>query len=74
MARTIQIVLDDAVERTLSDLAAKRGISIEELVSQAVSTEVFLARQRTGGGKVLVQDPDGSLNLLLPSRASGAPS
>ena len=74
MARVIQVRLDDDVEQTLAHLASIRGITIEEFVTQAVATEVFLAKQWAVGGRVLVQEPGGQLREVFGDRAAAVQS
>lgn len=52
------------VAKALEDLASTQGISLSEAVRRAISTESFLQRQRSAGGKVLLEE-DGKLKELV---------
>lgn len=56
---------DDAVE-TIRKLAAKRGVSMTEVLRVAIGTEAYLDKARTEQGqKVLLEDPKGRICELI---------
>jgi hypothetical protein len=53
------------VVSALRALAKKRGVTMTEVLRQAIGTEVFLDEQRNRGGRVLVEDRRGRVRELV---------
>ncbi|MBV9251869.1 MAG: hypothetical protein JO227_21835 [Acetobacteraceae bacterium] len=49
----------------LKQLAKRRSISVTQALRQAIVSELFLQRIADRGAKLLVQEPDGTLQQLV---------
>lgn len=64
MATKISALLSDEAMAALQNLAAKKGVTITEVLGQAISSEVFMAHVEDAGGKILVQEKDGKVQQI----------
>jgi hypothetical protein len=56
--------LSPEVAKALRELAERRGVSLIEALSRAISTEKYLVEKRQNGGKVLIAE-GGNLQELV---------
>lgn len=61
----VTVNLGQPVVAELRRMAACRGVTMTEILSQAIGSELFFLRQRAAGNRILVQRADGSMHQLL---------
>ncbi|HEX5760738.1 MAG TPA: CopG family transcriptional regulator [Thermoanaerobaculia bacterium] len=49
----------------LKEMAAKRGVTVAEVVRQAIATEKFLLDEVEKGNKILIEDRDSRLRQIV---------
>lgn len=49
----------------LKALASRHGITVTSALRRAIGTEVFLEENEQKGSKVLLQEPTGSMSLVI---------
>lgn len=57
--------LDPSMEKVLEDLAADQGVSKSLVIRRAVGLMKYLADERSEGGKVRVEESDGTVKELV---------
>jgi hypothetical protein len=57
--------LSPEAEKYLRDMAAKRGVTMGEVLRHALTIEKYLAEQKAAGNTVLIQSPDKKMRELL---------
>lgn len=60
MSVKVTVNLSRPVVDTLKVMAAENGVSVTEMVRRSVSTQRWLHGVQQSGGRVLVQNPDGT--------------
>jgi hypothetical protein len=63
--RRITIRLSGEARDAVEALAKMRSTSINEVIRRAIGTEIFLMEAQERGGKILIQDKDGTRQLVL---------
>jgi hypothetical protein len=63
--KRLQVDLNDDAYRHLAEVASGEGRPVAEIVRRALNIEDFLRREQTRGGKVLIEEPDGTTRQLL---------
>jgi len=53
------------VIRALRELSRRRGVSMTEVLRQAIGTEVYLDKAMRSGGHVLVEDRHGKVREMV---------
>lgn len=61
----LNVNLSEDVANALRALADSKGISLTEVLRQAISTEQFLSSEVKDGGKVLIKGSNGKLKELV---------
>ncbi|UPG92869.1 ribbon-helix-helix protein, CopG family [Luteibacter aegosomatissinici] len=61
----LTVNLSDDVTQALRALAAEKGISLTEVLRQAISMERFLSQEVNEGKKILIEDKDGSMRQVI---------
>jgi hypothetical protein len=60
--------LSPDVAAALKELAKTQNVSLTEALSRAISTEATLAKRRSQGGKVVIDDGNGKLSEVIFAR------
>jgi len=64
--RRINAQVSDQWYRALDELATKRGVSKADILRDAVALEKWFDEAQTSGGKVLLQDKEGTVREVIP--------
>jgi len=65
MAHQVNVRFSDQAYRTVQDLAARRGVSMGEIMRQAISVYAWAEEERLQGGHILVEKSNGEIRQLL---------
>ena len=57
--------LPDATLDALRDLAARRGTTVTEALRRAIEMDSYLALQESEGAKLLLEDRDKKISILI---------
>jgi hypothetical protein len=60
--------LSPAVAAALKELAASQDVSLTEALSRAISTESLLAKKRSEGAKIVIDNGNGKLSEVIFTR------
>lgn len=61
----LSVNLSSEVVKALRTLAKKRGVTMTEVIRQAIGTEKFLDEVTENGGKILIESKNGSLRQIV---------
>lgn len=61
----VTVKLSPAVAETLKNLASDRGVTMTEVLRQAISLENYMQEVKQADGKILVQDKRGNLREIV---------
>jgi hypothetical protein len=61
----ITIRLGGAARAAVDKIRRMRGANINEVIRRAIGTELFLLQEQERGAKILIQDRDGTRQLVL---------
>lgn len=65
---TVTAELPESLLAALVDLANKRGVSANTVLQQAIEAEQFFSERTLGGGKILIEYPDGKINRVYMTK------
>ncbi len=65
----VTLALSSVEVSTLQGLAARRGISVADVLARAISHEMWLSDVDEAGGNVFVLDRNGGLHQAMPRAA-----
>lgn len=63
--RRVNANLPEAVGEELDEIADERGTTTTQALSRAISTEHYLTKALKAGAKILIRNPDGSVQELV---------
>lgn len=64
MFRT-SLVLSDSNAEALKELATRRGVTMAEILRQAVGNELYFDKIRSEDGKILVENKEGKVRQVV---------
>lgn len=63
--KRLQVDLSDEAYERLAEVAAKEGRPLAEVVRRALNIDDFLREEQDKGGKVVIEEPDGTKRQLV---------